>query len=252
MRIVLIPGPAAIRLARPPPRARPPAGCRGCTSGGRSPRHGWRGRGSPPSAREILPRLCAGAERGIAGADPFVHQQDLRPDRGGDSEGQAQLHASGIAADRQIEEIPKPCQRRRLALERGQRFSRQPTIQAAQADVLPPCRKGLHPRGRINQAADLARHLKPPRRRFVDAREGRSSGLAGAIGAEEGHPLARGDSETNANKRLYRDMPSFHGQAAGGAAKQPFLQAVRAEVIDGEADRKILGVDVGHRHPHTQ
>ena len=68
--------------------------------------------GAGHQARQAF--LGALHEVGIAGEEPFVHQQDVGRHRGGHGEGQPHIHAGRIAAHRHVEEIAEPREARDL------------------------------------------------------------------------------------------------------------------------------------------
>jgi hypothetical protein len=77
-------------------------------------------------------------EASIAGQDPLVHQQDLRADGGGQRERQADHHARGVDAHRQVDKVAKVRKAPNVVGQASQRGARQSVVQAAQGNVLPP------------------------------------------------------------------------------------------------------------------
>ena len=65
-----------------------------------------------------------------------------------------------------------------------------------------PVDSGVHAGRGVDQRADRAGHLQPPADRLVDPGERpQQRGLAGAVAADEGHPLAAADAEVEVAQR---------------------------------------------------
>lgn len=134
----------------------------------------------------------------VASAEDFVDQQELRLDAGGDRKAEAQAHATGIGAQRQIEEIPKLAEFDNVRRQITDGFPAQTQHSAAQLNVLVACRlrvesqiaaeKGRYPA--IDILVARAWSINPGKR-------SKERALAGAILADQADAIAWSRREGN-------------------------------------------------------
>ena len=130
-------------------------------------------------------------ELGVADGEHLVDDQDLRLQMGGDGEGEAHIHARGIALDRGVEEFLDLGEGDDLVeflADLGAAHAEDRTIQI---DVLPPGQFGVKTGADLEQARDPAPERDPAGGRLGDAGKDFEQGrFAGAVAADDAEDLA--------------------------------------------------------------
>ena len=130
-------------------------------------------------------------ELGIADREHFVDDQDFRLQMRRDGEGEAHIHAGGIALDRRVEEL--------LDLGKGDDLVEFPADlgaahaedRAVEIDVLAAGQFGMKAGADFQQARDAAAQGDAPGGRLGDAAEDlEQRALAGAVAADDAEDLA--------------------------------------------------------------
>src|ERR1019366_7957770 len=107
-------------------------------------------------------------EGGVAGQDPLIHQQDLRANGGGEREGEADHHARGVDAHGKVEEVAKVGEAANVVGQTSERGARQPVVEAAQHDVLPPGQVEVHAELHVEQRVHAALDADAADHRLID------------------------------------------------------------------------------------
>ena len=102
-------------------------------------------------------------ELGVAHRQHFVHDQDLGVQVGGHGEGQAHVHAAGVALDRRVDELLHLGEGHDLVELARDLGSVHAQDGAVEEDVLPPGQFGMKAGAHLQQAADAPVDLAPPR-----------------------------------------------------------------------------------------
>ena len=197
-------------------------------------------------------------EIGVAGEEPFVHQQDLRADGGGEREAETDDHASAIDADGQVDEFVHFGELADVGFELGDGAWVKPGVEAAERDVFPAGEAEVHAQGGVEQGVEGAVDADPAVEGFVDAGQGaQQGGFPRAVAADEAEAVAGFEAEGNVAQGLDDNaMAVVLAHALGDGAEQGFLQTAAAGVIEREVEADVMGLDrgrdEGYHVAHTQ
>ena len=135
--------------------------------------------------------LRLGPERGVAGRQDLVEQQDVRVDRGRDGEPEPGTHAGRVRLERGIDELAEL----RVLDDRRQEPSRDRVVQAqerpAEQDVVAAAQLLVEPRAEGEQPGHVPPHVDRALRRADDpGQDLEERALAGAVRTDDGQRLA--------------------------------------------------------------
>jgi len=150
---------------------------------------------------------------GITYGEDLIDDEYLRLQMGGDGEGEADIHAAGVAFYRGIEVS--------FHLGKSDDFIEflldfrpgHPQDRSVEIDILPPGKLRVETRAHLQEAGDAALDCDPSRGGFGDAAEDLEEGaLAGAVPADDPHGLAALDLEAHVLERpdLFQGVASDH------------------------------------------
>ena len=188
-------------------------------------------------------------EAGVAGQEPLVHQQHLRPDRGGEREAEADHHAGAVGAHRHVEEAAEVGEPLHVVLQGADRARVQPGIEPAQADILPAGEVEVHPQVGVEQGVQLAPHRHPAGDRLVDpGQRAQQRGLARTVAADQPQPLARTQREGEAAQRVHHQAAlRILAQPVRGRRGDGLAQRARGAVVQRERHVQVAHLDARHR-----
>ncbi len=182
-------------------------------------------------------------ELGVAHRQHLVHHQDLRLQMGGHREGQAQVHAAGIALDGRVDELlhfGEVHDLVELALDLGAAHAQDGAVEV---DVFPAGQFRMEAGAHLEQGADPAVDLGVALGGVGDPREDLQQGaLARAVAPDHPQhlPLLHVEAHVSQSPNaLLRSVPVRPGAIVVPAGSQPALRRVQ-RITDAIAQSAII------------
>ncbi len=122
-------------------------------------------------ARSFIRVLALFLEARVAGADPLVHEQDLRLQRRGDGEGEASAHALAVALERHVDELAELENSMISSVRASISASLQPLMRPRSRMLRRPVASGAEAQVDVEQRIDPAVDIDLAGVRLVDAVE---------------------------------------------------------------------------------
>lgn len=175
----------------------------------------------------IQSRCRLGLEILVSHAQPLVHHENLRTQHGGHGESQPQLHARGVGAHGEIDEVAQFREFDDFLQVFLNKIAPESQDGRAQKDVLAACGLGIRAERDIDERADGAGNLRRSTCGSVDAgQRPEECGFSRPIVAKECDPFTRADAEVQVRQCLHDDVTGvIRGHdAACGDLDHPFAE----------------------------